>query len=118
MRKAIFICIILMLMGLLASCSEIASECISGQVIGEIRSGGGGLAVSLDKSYKGAVDWQGRNNVIELLNIPEVYQKPGTILFFTVRDANQDELGPVTADGEESLEQPLYGLDFSASACP
>ncbi|WP_296620627.1 hypothetical protein [Marivirga sp.] len=91
---------------------------MKGEVIGEIRSAGGGLAVSLDRNHEGAVNWQGENNVIELLNIPGIYQSPGTTIYFTSRPANSDELGPVTADGDESIELVLYGLEFNSDECP
>jgi hypothetical protein len=109
----------------LAACDDTDEEpyvlnfaCMKGEVIGSIRSAGGGLAVSLDKPYQGAVTWQGRNNVIELCNIPEGFQPAGTIIYFSSRRLAAGECGPVTADGDESIQTALYGETFSSTGCP
>lgn len=101
-----------------ASCEKVNNSCMHGTVLGKIRSEGGGLAVSLDKKYQGAVSWQYSKNVIELLNISPEYREPGTKIYFSSRIASEEEQGVVTADGDESIDLVLYGTKFSHSECP
>lgn len=100
------------------SCKKINTDCMKGTVIGKIRSAGGGLAVSLDKNYKGAVNWKGEKNVIELLNIPDELKISGTELYFSSRKATFSEHGSVTADGHEGIQLVLYGLEIKDDGCP
>lgn len=89
-----------------------------GETIGTIRSLGGGIAVKLDKNYKGAVKWQGDKNVIELMNIPDEYKTPGSVFYFSSRTKEEGEFYIISADGDESIDLILYGTKFSSSECP
>lgn len=93
-------------------------ECLEGTTIGKIRSNGGGLAVALQNPTPNAVTWQGHQNVIELLNIPEDFTDEGSEFYFSARLSDAAERGIVTADGNETIELILYGLEFNASQCP
>lgn len=93
-------------------------ECLEGTTIGKIRSNGGGLAVSLQKPIPNAVTWQGHQNVVELLNIPEDFADEGSEFYFSARLSDAAERGIVTADGDETIELILYGLKFNVSQCP
>lgn len=112
---------LLITIGILTNCTpeQISPEelCIKGEVIGKIRTAGGGLAVSLDEPREGAVTWQGEENVIELLNIPVELTFPGTVIYFEAREAKQSEQGPISADGEETINLLLFGTYFSDVGC-
>ena len=118
MKKLTFFLISIILIGITPACKKVDYECMKGAVIGKIRSSGGGLAVELDKNYKGSVKWQGHKNVIELLNMPEEYSSPGTTFYFKSRSSNSSEQGPITADGDESIPLVLFGEEFSKNQCP
>ena len=93
-------------------------ECLRGETIGKIRSSGGGLAVKLDKPIPGVVQWQGHNNVVELQNMPSGFMKAGSRFYFSSREALPGEQGPITADGDETIELVLFGVSFKESGCP
>jgi hypothetical protein len=112
------IAIILSILLITVSCEKVNNSCMQGTVIGKIRSGGGGLAVSLDGKHEDAVSWQYSENVIELLNIPEEYQAPGTKVYFSSRTATTEEKGVITTDGDETIDLVLYGTKFSDDGCP
>lgn len=118
MRKITIFLVSIILIGMIQSCKKVNHECMKGTVIGKIRSAGGGLAVELDKKYKGTVKWQGYKNVIELLNIPEEYKSSGTTFYFKSRNINSSDNLFVTADGDESIKLVLYGEQFSIYECP
>lgn len=101
-----------------SSCKKVDCDCMHGKVIGQIRSSGGGLAVQLDKKYRGTVEWQGRKNVIELLNIPSHLKASGNTFYFKSHLIDASERGNITADGDESLKTILYGDAFSIDKCP
>jgi hypothetical protein len=90
---------------------------MEGTVIGKIRSGGGGLAVSLDRNYKKSVSWQNHQNVVEVLNIPESLNKGGTTVYFTSRIATEEEKGLITSDGDETIDLVVYGTEFNEEGC-
>ncbi|ELR73796.1 hypothetical protein C900_01406 [Fulvivirga imtechensis AK7] len=119
--KKIFVIVLLALM----SCSsddddgDLARyDCLKGETIGKIRSSGGGLAVSLEDPIPLSVTWQGHANVVELLNIPVDFRKEGDEFYFSAREASEAERGPITADGDETIELILYGQKFDDSSCP
>jgi hypothetical protein len=116
--KTVNFFLILPLIVLSFSCKKINTDCMKGTVIGKIRSDGGGLAVSLDKNYKGSVNWKDEKNVIELLNIPDEWKTPGTVIYFSSRKATASEQGAITADGDESIQLVLYGLEIRDNGCP
>lgn len=112
----------LLLLFLLLSCNrdEVISphyNCLKVEVIGKIRSAGGGLAVKLEEPLPDAVHWQGHEQVVELLNIPQELSAPGSIFYVNARLAKEEERGVITADGDESISLLLYGLDFGHTAC-
>ena len=118
--KTIFI---LALLGLAACSSDddgdlARYDCLKGETIGKIRSSGGGLAVSLEEQIPLSVTWQGRANVVELLNMPGEFKDEGDEFYFSARQASETERGPITADGNETISLILYGLEFDASSCP
>lgn len=92
-------------------------NCLQVEVIGKIRSAGGGLAVKLEHPFPNTIRWQGHENIAELLNIPAELSAPGSIFYVNARLATEDERGIVTADGDESIRLLLYGLDFAHTAC-
>lgn len=118
MKKNIFVLFSIVLIGITQGCKKVDYECMKGTVIGKIRSSGGGLAVELDKNFKGSVKWQGHKNVIEVLNIPVEYSSSGTTFYFKSRNSNSSEQGPITADGDESIKLVLFGEVFSKIQCP
>lgn len=119
MKVIATICLAVIILTLVPSCKKIDHSCMKGTVIGSIRSQGGGPAVSLDKKYKGTVQWQDHKNVIELLNIPEEYITPGTTFYFTSREPSSSEMSYViSADGDERIKLVLYGEKFSTTECP
>ena len=113
--------LILIISGLLFSCDdeilEPSVQCIEAEVIGKIRTAGGGIAVSLANPIEGVVTWQGHDNVVELLNVPVEFTFPNTVIYFKAREAKEGERGPVSADGDESIELILYGSEFSDKGC-
>lgn len=117
MKSTLLIAFISFTILFLASCQKVDTECMKGEVIGKIRSSGGGLAVSLNKNYKGTVTWQGHKNVIELLNIPDTYKTEGNTIYFQSRPTTDEDITPITADGDESIELILYGEKFSEHSC-
>lgn len=92
-------------------------SCLQAEVIGKIRSAGGGLAVKLTHPVPGAAHWQGHQHVAELLNIPQELSAPGSVFYVNARIASEDERGIITTDGDETIQLLLYGLDFGHSAC-
>lgn len=92
-------------------------SCLNVEVIGKIRSGGGGLAVKLEHPLPGAVRWQGHERVVELLNIPAELSEPGSTFYINARLATEEEKGIITADGNESITLILFGTDFGHTAC-
>ncbi len=116
--RTLILSIILILPLVISSCKKEPALCMKGTVIGKIRSGGGGLAVSLDKNYSGAVKWNDEKNVIELLNIPTELRASGATFYFSSRKATDSEQGIITADGDESIKTVLYGMKFSTTECP
>lgn len=101
-----------------SSCKKLDHQCMKAEVIGKIRTAGGGLAVSLKRNYKQTVFWKGKKHVIELLNIPVELKKPGSKFYFTSRIATANDKGPITADGDESIKLVLFGEKFDQSTCP
>lgn len=93
-------------------------NCIQGEVVGKIRSAGGGIAVSLADSIPGSVTWQEHENVIELLNVPVEYTFKGTPIYFKGREAKEGEQGPISSDGDESIQLIFYGTEISNIGCP
>ena len=94
------------------------ASCIEGEVIGKIRSAGGGVAVALQEPMEGTVKWQDHENVIELLNVPIEFTFKGTYIYFKGREAKEGERGPISSDGDESIDLILYGTDISNIGCP
>lgn len=100
------------------SCKKIDATCMQGNVVGKIRSSGGGLAVTLNKKYKNTVHWKGHKNIVEVLNIPLDMSEEGTTIYFTSRIATTVEQGPISADGDEGIKLVLYGKEFNKNVCP
>jgi hypothetical protein len=94
------------------------ANCIEGEVVGKIRSAGGGIAVSLAEPMSGSVSWQEHENVIELLNVPIEFTFAGTPLYFKAREAKEGERGPISSDGDESIQLVLFGTEISNVGCP
>ena len=95
-----------------------APTCYQGTVIGKIRSGGGGLAVSLNSTEFGAHQWRGYNNVVEALNLNLVYPI-GSKIYFKARAAtDQEKMFIITADGDESAKPIIYVTVVSTESCP
>jgi hypothetical protein len=99
------------------SCDKVNSSCREVTVICKIRDNGGGLAVALDKKYQKSVSWQGHQNVVELLNIPESFTDGGTTIYFSSRIATEEEKGLITTDGDETIDLVVYGTEFSDVGC-
>lgn len=116
--------LLILVLLVLAACSsdddsdQVRYDCLKGETIGKIRSSGGGLAVSLEEPIPLSVTWEGHANVVELLNMPENFKDEGDVFFFSARKATEAERGPITADGNESINLILYGLEFDSSSCP
>ena len=119
--KQFYIIGILLLAFTLVGCEEddITHEyaCLEGEVLGKIRTGGGGLAVALKNDINGTVTWKDHQNVVEVLNIPVEFTIEGTTIYFSAREALEGERGPITSDGDESIELVLSGTDFSDRSC-
>jgi|GEM_PF-1617211 len=94
------------------------SVCQQGTIIGRIRSGGGGPAVSVHSSVFGEHSWGGYSNVVEALNLPTGLSA-GTKIYFKARPATQEERSYViTADGAESAKPIIYVTAVSTNMCP
>lgn len=94
------------------------SLCQQGTIIGRIRSGGGGPAVSVKSSVFGKHSWRGYNNVVEALNFKQNYAS-GTKIYFKARPATQEEKTYViTADGDESAKPIIFVTAVSTESCP
>lgn len=86
-----------------------------GSVIGKIRSGGGGIAISMRNSTFSKHQWQGFPNVVEALNVPDSLKQSGKHLFFSARVATQEErVFIITADGDESVKPIIVVTKVSA----
>lgn len=94
------------------------ASCIEGEVVGKIRTAGGGVAVSLSEPMPGSVTWKEYENVVELLNVPIEYTFEGTPVYFKAREAKEGERGPISSDGDESIQVVLYGTEISNIGCP
>ena len=96
-----------------------AQICYEGTVIGQIRSAGGGVAVSMETSALSTHEWKGFQHVIEALNIPRDFWVPGQKIYFTARPGTAEEVGgPRSADGVQSLEPEIFVIAFSTTDCP
>lgn len=117
MKASLFLCIVLVM----AACSDNAvyvPKCHKGTVIGKIRSAGGGVAVSMENAMLSNHKWKGHKHVIEALNVPVEYRKPGQVIYFTARPGTVEEQGPYTADGDESDKPLIYVLSLGVEGCP
>lgn len=94
------------------------NNCIEGEVVGKIRSAGGGIAVALTEPMPGSVTWKEHENVIEVLNVPIEFTFEGTPLYFKGREAKEGEQGPISSDGDESLQVVFYSTEVSNIGCP
>lgn len=92
--------------------------CYEGTVIGQIRSAGGGVAVSMETSALSTHEWKGFQHVIEALNIPRDFWVPGQKIYFTARPGTADEKGYISADGDESAKPIMFVIAFSTLECP
>jgi len=105
----------------LSSCKEDEpdySVCQQGTIIGRIRSGGGGPAVSVNSSVFGKHSWGGYSNVVEALNLKQNFAS-GTKVYFKARPATQEEKAyAITADGAESAKPIIFVTAVSTDACP
>lgn len=103
----------------LYSCQEQeAPACYEGTVIGRIRSGGGGPAVSVNSTAFGSHEWGGYQNVVEALNLGFDFA-PGSKIYFQARPATEQERSyPVTADGNESAKPVIFVTAVSTESCP
>ncbi len=93
--------------------------CYEGIVIGKIRSWGGGIAVSMQETTFSTHNWQGYDNVIEALNIPHELYQTGEKIYFNARSATQEEqIFPISADGDESNKPIVFVSKVSSIKCP
>jgi hypothetical protein len=96
---------------------EPQSECFKGVVIGKIRSWGGGLAVSMEKSTFSSHQWRGYNNVVEVLNL-DMNLAPNTTIYFNARLATEDEkIFAISSDGDESAKPIILASNTSTNPC-
>jgi hypothetical protein len=120
MRKIGFV--LLLLTCLSSGCVDHSIEqeiCYQGIVLGKIRSAGGGIAVSMEDITFSTHQWRGYQNVIEALNVPLDAYKTGEKIYFTDRTATHDEqVFPISADGDESNKPIVYLLEISSINCP
>ncbi len=103
----------------LFSCQEQeAPVCYEGTVIGKIRSGGGGPAVSVKSTAFGSHQWGRYQNVVEALNLGFDFE-PGSKIFFQARPATEQEKSyAITADGNESAKPVIFVTAVSTDSCP
>lgn len=113
--------VFLLFASVFTKCSEesVNSEiCHEGVVIGKIRSWGGGIAISMKDSTFGSHEWNGYDNVVEVLNVP-VDLTPGKKIYIFGRLATESERSfSVSADGDESNKPVIIVLKFSSMQCP
>jgi hypothetical protein len=102
-----------------SSCQEqLPPVCYEGTVLGRIRSGGGGPAVSVHSSAFGKHEWGGNQNVVEALNLGFDFPS-GTKIYFQARLATEQErMFFVTADGNESAKPVIFVTAVSTEICP
>lgn len=106
---------------LIAGCTKDSPEegCYHGIVLGKIRSGGGGVAISMFESDFSNHIWHDYNHVVEALNIPRDQWTPGKTIYFIARNVTEEEKSFfITADGDESAKPIIYVLKYSFNGCP
>lgn len=112
---------ILLLAVTFSSCKDEEQDyslCQQGTIIGKIRSGGGGPAVSVNSTVFGKHSWRGYNNVVEALNLKQNYAS-GTKIYFKARPATEEEKSYIiTADGDESAKPVIFVTAVSTDRCP
>lgn len=112
---------ILLLAVTFSSCKDEEQDyslCQQGTIIGKIRSGGGGPAVSVNSTVFGKHSWRGYNNVVEALNLKQNYAS-GTKIYFKARPAMEEEKSYIiTADGDESAKPVIFVTAVSTDRCP
>ncbi|MEX2232551.1 MAG: hypothetical protein WD824_10345 [Cyclobacteriaceae bacterium] len=112
----------LLLALIISSCEDDSPNpqtCHEGLIIGRIRSGGGGWAVSVTGPGLSTHEWNGFKNVVEALNIPGNLKQPGLKLYFFSRPPTQNEkIYIITADGDESAKPLIYVIAISSVTCP
>lgn len=112
---------ILLLAVTFSSCKDEEQDyslCQQGTIIGRIRSGGGGPAVSVNSTVFGKHSWRGYNNVVEALNLKQNYAS-GTKIYFKARPATEEEKSYIiTADGDESAKPVIFVTAVSTDRCP
>jgi hypothetical protein len=120
MRKMVFL--LLSLAFISPGCADHTIEreiCYEGIVIGKIRSWGGGIAVSMKEPTFSTHQWRGYEHVIEALNISDGLHHTGEKIYFTARMAtNEEQIFPMSADGDESDKSIVFVLDVSSITCP
>lgn len=106
---------------LLAGCNQnedMSSTCHGGTILGKIRGGGGGVAISMDDSSFGAHSWHSASNVVEALNVPDSLWVEGMRLYFIARPATETEKSfLISADGDESDKPLIFVTKFSRNDC-
>ena len=118
-QKLCFLALVGLMVG--TSCEKTAPEpennCFKGVVIGKIRSNGGGLAVSMEKTNLSTHTWRGYSNVVEALGLG-VNVAPNSVIYFNARPANVEEKNfIVTADGDESAKPIVVASNVSPNSC-
>ena len=99
--------------------SDPQAKCHEGIVIGEIRSNGGGVAISMNDSDLSTHEWNGFKNVIEALNVPDSLWQDGKKVFLICRQPTESEkVYPISSDGDESAKPIVYVLKISTIKCP
>jgi hypothetical protein len=94
---------------------EPQEKCYKGVIIGNIRSWGGGVAISMESNELSNHQWRGYNNVVEALNISAPVN---STVYFTARLATESEKNyPVSADGDESAKPIIMVTNFSTISC-
>lgn len=122
MKTKFFIAILIAIIVLFTLCTKEtmeSNECYHGMIIGQIRSAGGGVAISMVEPDFSNHTWNNYNHVVEALNITDSLWIPGESIYFNARFATDEEkIYPISADGDESAKPIIYILSFSFSKCP
>lgn len=85
----------------------------------KIRSGGGGVAISVNDDSFGSHNCSRYKNFIEALNVPDTLWVTGKRLFFLARPATEAEKNfIITADGAESKKPIIYVTKITEEGRP
>lgn len=75
--------------------------------------------MSLENSELSNHEWNGFENVVEALNVPDSLWRPGEKFYFEGRAATEEEkIYMITADGDESAKPVIFLTSISHDSCP